>query len=221
MRLIAIRHGETEWNVERREMGHLDSPLTPRGLLQAERIATRLRTVKFDRLYSSDLRRAMTTAGAISDACGVPVIPHAGLRERNLGIFQGMTRAEQRVRFPEEFAQLRQGEREYVIPQGESGAQRTERSVKTLTAIAGENSGGQVVVVTHVGFLLGFFEYVLALPPGGSWRYKRRNASFSSFTYEQGKWSLDTWNDTSHLDGMEALDDPLSATTPIPEPSAP
>lgn len=214
MRLIAIRHGETEWNIERREMGHLDSPLTARGRRQAELIAARLKGVKFDHLYSSDLPRAMTTAKIISAACGVPVISHAGLRERNLGIFQGMTRAEQRERFSHEYESLRQAVYDYVIPEGESAAQRTTRSVKTLTEIAGANPDGTTVVVTHGGFLQGFFEYVLAMPPGGGWRYKRRNASYSSFTYEERRWCLDTWNDISHLDGMEALDDPLALTTP-------
>lgn len=64
--VIAVRHGETEWNAERRTMGHLDSPLTPRGIREAAAIATRLRALPVAAVYSSDLGRARTTAGLIA-----------------------------------------------------------------------------------------------------------------------------------------------------------
>jgi probable phosphoglycerate mutase len=96
MKLICIRHGETQWNVEGREMGQLDSPLTPLGLRQAEAIADRLGKLEFDALYSSDLGRAVQTAEAIASRCGRDIRLDAGLRERNMGIFQGLTLEEMR-----------------------------------------------------------------------------------------------------------------------------
>ena len=102
MRLIAIRHGETEWNTQDREMGQLDSPLTSRGVRQAHAIAHRLSRVPFGALYSSDLGRAVATAGVIGERCGKQVRIAPGLRERHMGIFQGLTVAEMRERFPRE-----------------------------------------------------------------------------------------------------------------------
>jgi broad specificity phosphatase PhoE len=206
--LIAVRHGETEWNVQRREMGQLDSPLTARGRKQVERLAQRLRGQRIAALYTSDLGRAVDTANAIAAACGVMPVRDPGLRERDLGIFQGMTRAEMAERFPREFADYLAIGHEYPIPDGESGVQRTERSVRALTAIAERHAAGTVVAVTHGSFLMGFLEHVLAMPPGSGPRFKRQNAAYNAFERADDQWALATWNDVSHLDGLDALDDP-------------
>src|SRR5690349_7599240 len=102
MKLFPVRHGETEWNVEGREIGQLDSALTLRGVQQAEALAQRLSELRIDALYSSDLGRAMRTAEIISLECGVPVVADPALRERHMGIFQGLTTDESRKRYPAE-----------------------------------------------------------------------------------------------------------------------
>jgi probable phosphoglycerate mutase len=202
MKLIAIRHGETEWNIQSREMGHLDSPLTGRGILQAEAIAKRLSRCRFDALYCSDLGRAIRTAQIISSATGVEPLLEAGLRERNMGIFQGLTKAEMIGKFPREYSDYRQIGHTYRIPEGESGQERLGRSVRVLTEIAMRHVDQTVVVVTHGGFLMGFFEHVLGMAPGNEWRFGRQNAAFNCFEHRDGTWSLVTWNDTSHLDDI-------------------
>src|SRR3989442_972756 len=167
MKLIAIRHGETEWNAQGREMGQLDSALTERGIQQARLVAGRM----------------------------------------NQAAFQALTLAEMRERFPKERAEFERGDPDYVIPGGESARQRLERSAQVLGSIAERHSNQIVVVVTHGGFLMGFFEFVLGLQPGNGWRFKRHNASYNAFEYEGDRWSLHTWNDISHLDGLHSLDD--------------
>src|SRR3954470_7385192 len=102
MRIIAVRHGETEWTAAGREIGQLDSALTPKGVEQAERLAVRLSRLKIDAVYSSDLGRAMATAAAIAARRGMQVIPDPALRERHMGIFQGLTTAEIDARHPDE-----------------------------------------------------------------------------------------------------------------------
>jgi probable phosphoglycerate mutase len=207
MRLIAIRHGETEWNVLAREMGQLDSPLTERGVDQAKALAARLGKRSLAAIYSSDLGRAVQTAHIISAMAGVEVFPKSELRERHMGIFQGLTSAEMEQRFPTEYSSYRRDPHHFQIPQGESGRQRLERSVQCLTAIAERHAEGTVVVVTHGGFLMGFFEHVLGMPPGNGWRFKKQNAAYNCFEYANGRWSLETWNDTTHFDGLGSLDD--------------
>ncbi len=208
MKLIVVRHGETEWNTQGREMGQLDSLLTAQGVRQAHAIARRLSRIPFGVLYSSDLGRAITTAEIIGKCCGKKVRIDPGLRERHMGIFQGLTVEEMRERFPEERQKYESIGFEYVIPGGESARQRLERSVHILTAIAERHPAETVVAVTHGGFLMGFFESVLGIPPGNGWRFKRHNGSYSVFEYSGGRWSLEVWNDVGHLDGTETLDDP-------------
>jgi broad specificity phosphatase PhoE len=209
MRLFAARHGETEWNLLGREMGHLDSALTERGLRQAEALARRLAGLGIDRVYASDLERARRTAQIIAAACKVDLMVAPALRERNMGIFQGLTRSEILERFPEEHRAFDTGDVEYVIPAGESARQRTERSVSALTEIALAHPDERIAVITHGGFLLGFFQHVLGMSPGESWRFRRHNAGLSVFGYENSRWHMESWNDTSHLVELGTLDDPL------------
>lgn len=210
MKLFAVRHGETEWNVQGREMGQLDSSLTPTGERQARAIAERLGRLKLDALYTSDLGRAISTARAIEKRCGLSSIKESGLRERHMGLFQGLTKAESETMYPAEYRSFKELGPDYVIPGGESGRQRLDRSIEVLEKLACRHGGEQIVVVTHGGFLMGFFEFVLGLPPGSGSRFKRNNGSISSFHFQEGRWILETWNDTSHLWEIGTRGDPLN-----------
>jgi broad specificity phosphatase PhoE len=119
-----------------------------------------------------------------------------------MGIFQGLTLSEMRDQFKQERENYERIGFEYVIPGGESARQRLERSVRIMMGLAERHIGESVVVVTHGGFLMGFFEFVLGMKPGNGWRFMRCNGGYSVFQYLQGKWCLETWNDTSHLDGL-------------------
>lgn len=206
MLLIAVRHGETEWNLHNREMGHLDSPLTTVGVQQAEALGRRLSRLQVDELYSSDLGRAVRTAEIIGAACQKKVHLESELRERHMGLFQGLTWDEMAERFPQEReAYNRKGFYE-TVPEGETAQQRSDRSVRILTAIAERHRDQTVVVVTHGGFLMGFLEVVLGMPLGSGKRFKKQNASFNAFEYAGSQWCLETWNDLSHLNGLGTLE---------------
>jgi broad specificity phosphatase PhoE len=210
VRLIAIRHGETVWNAEGREQGQADSPLTPRGARQAEAVARRLRSQRFATLYSSDLGRAMQTAEIVARVTGAAIVADPGLRERHMGIFQGLTREQMAAQYPGEYEAYRANPHAYPIPGGESGRQRRERSVRVSTVLADRHEDETIVVITHGGFLLGLFEHVLDLAPGNGWRFKRHNGSYNVFVRTHGHWSLETWNDTSHLEALGSMDDPAA-----------
>ena len=115
-RIIAIRHGETDWNRASRMQGHLDVPLNAHGQWQARQTARALAGESVAAVYSSDLQRASATARAIAQACGAPLVLEPGLRERNLGRFQGWTFAQVQAQFPEEAAQLAAGQRRHQPP---------------------------------------------------------------------------------------------------------
>jgi probable phosphoglycerate mutase len=116
-RILAIRHGETAWNVDTRLQGHLDIPLNEVGLRQASHLAQALlQRDTVDAIYASDLSRAHTTASAIAQAMGQTVTVHAGLRERHFGVFQGRTFSEIEAELPEHAFQWRKRVPEWTPP---------------------------------------------------------------------------------------------------------
>ena len=100
-RIIAIRHGETDWNATARIQGHTDIALNQRGRWQAERLAQALAHERFDAVYASDLARAIDTAQALAAASGIEVQREARLRERAFGVFEGQAFADIERRWPE------------------------------------------------------------------------------------------------------------------------
>src|SRR5919106_4393521 len=146
--ILLIRHGETLWNQQGRMQGQHDSPLTPTGLHQARQLARRLKDVSFTALYSSDLGRAHQTARCIADETGHDVIAERGLRERDFGIFEGLTNAEIKVRYPEDYELFAKRDPHYVMSGGESAAQFMARVLATLDRIADIHNSDTIVVVT-------------------------------------------------------------------------
>jgi probable phosphoglycerate mutase len=197
--LIIVRHGQTEWNIKGIRQGHLDSPLTGRGLAQAKALGQRLAREKFSVLYSSDLGRAIETAKEIVSVTGHQIVTDARLRERHLGIFQGLNANEINERYPEERRLLRTSGPGYVIPGGESMIQQVERNVAFLDSLAVRHAGETIVVVTHGGVVSGFFRHTLAIPLDAPRRFEFVNAGLNVFAHEDGNWLLLTWGDVSHL----------------------
>ena len=202
-RVVLIRHGETLWNKENRSMGHLDSPLSQLGDTQARSIAYRLKSTSFSHLYSSDLGRAMQTAEYISRETGHKIRVEKMLRETNLGIFQGLTYNEKMEIYPTEWSIYNSSEQyEYIVPQGESQRQRTERSVSVMNQFAKIHAGETIVAVTHAGILKGFLEHVIGISGDSKNRIVRKNATYNSFIKSSDEWSLEVWGDTSHLQNV-------------------
>lgn len=198
-KIIIVRHGQTEWNIRGIRQGHLDSRLTERGLAQAKALGQRLGREKFTALYSSDLGRAVQTAQEVSSVTGHAIIKDARLRERHLGIFQGLNAEEINAKYPEERRLMRTSGPGYVIPGGESMVQQVERNVAFLDNLAQKHEGETIVVVTHGGVVSGFFRYTLAIPLEAPRRFEFVNAGLNVFAREDDNWMLLTWGDISHL----------------------
>lgn len=197
--VIIVRHGQTHWNIAGIRQGHLDSPLTETGIAQAQALARRLAQERFSALFSSDLGRAVQTARMISDVTGHEIHTDARLRERNLGIFQGLNGEEIKAKYPDEYRLHRSVGPDYVIPGGESVRQQVERNVAFLNNVAQKHTGETLVIVTHGGVLSGFFRHALAISLEAPRRFEFMNASVNVFVYEDGNWMLRTWGDVSHL----------------------
>ena len=100
--MLAIRHGETAWNVEGRIQGQLDVPLNDTGRWQVHRLALAVADEGISAVYSSDLLRALETAQAVARGCDRPITTDVGLRERGFGIFEGLSYDEINRRWPEQ-----------------------------------------------------------------------------------------------------------------------
>lgn len=202
-RFLIVRHGETEWNALGREMGQLDSPLTPLGVAQAQSVGPCLSARHPCALYSSDLGRAAHTARIIGEAVGLEPRLDVRLRERHMGIFQGRTPQESAAAYPAERTAY-QADDNYAIPGGESGAQRAERAFICLEELAIRHPGETLVIVSHGGLLMGILERTLGLPPGSGRRFRKRNAAINVFSRGPSGWMLESWGDVSHLEGIAA-----------------
>ncbi len=117
-RIIAVRHGETSWNVDSRIQGQTDIDLNDTGRWQASRVGAALKGEKISAVYSSDLGRAHQTAQPIAEAAGIPVIPNEGLRERSFGIFEGKTFDEIHETWPDHAHNWRKRIPEWEPPEG-------------------------------------------------------------------------------------------------------
>ncbi len=197
--IIIVRHGETEWNIAGIRQGHLDSRLTTKGMAQAKALAVRLEREKFTALYSSDLGRAVDTAREISNVTGHAITADARLRERHLGIFQGLNAEEIDSKYPAERKLMRTQGPGFVIPGGESMVQQVERNMACLNDLAARHRGEQIVVVTHGGVVSGFFRHTLEISLEAPRRFEFVNAGINVFAHEDGNWMLLTWGDVSHL----------------------
>lgn len=203
---IIVRHGQTQWNHRGIRQGHLDSDLTARGIAQAKALGIRLAREHFTTLYSSDLGRAVHTARIIAASTGHEIVTDARLRERHLGIFQGLDGDQIRAKYPEEHRLHRTVGPDYVIPEGESVRQQVARNVSYLTQIAPKHLGETIVVVTHGGVLSGLFRHTFSIPFDAPRRFEFTNAGLNVFNYQESNWFLQTWGDTSHLCEVGTID---------------
>lgn len=184
VKLVLWRHGQTTFNAERRFQGQRDVPLNELGLRQAARAARYLAALRPGALYSSDLSRASVTADALARLTGLSVTLDKDLRERSGGSWEGLTEAEIREQFPEDYAV-------WTPADGEPLLAVADRAAGALARIADDLAGGSVaVVVSHgaalglaVSRLLGIPEELRVLGPLG-------NCHWSVISRRRGKWRL-------------------------------
>ena len=208
-RILAIRHGETTWNQDKRLQGHLDIPLNERGHWQARRAAEALRGEPIAAVYSSDLARAHQTASAIAAVLGLGVQAHSGLRERHFGDFQGRTWTELEVDEPEATLAWRSRVPDFA-PRGggETLLQLRERIAATLDEIAARHHGEQIVVVAHGGVLDILYRVATGLELQAPRTWTVENAAINRLLWTPEGLNLVGWADSAHLDA--GADDDVS-----------
>jgi broad specificity phosphatase PhoE len=198
LHLMLVRHGETEWNAQRRYQGQMDIPLSALGRRQAELIAGRLAGKEIDAIYASDLSRARETAQAIAEKNGLEVIPEPRLRELKFGVLEGLTFDEAQAQYPEMIsAWLEDFNRP---PQGaETIDVFNARVVSLLDDLKQKHEEQIVLLVGHGGSLSEILRVALGLSREKRWYLEMDNASLSEVLIAESYVSLKRLNDTCHL----------------------
>jgi len=200
-RIIAVRHGETAWNVDARIQGQLDIQLNATGRWQAQRVGFALATEPVTAVYSSDLGRAHETARAIADVAGIQVVAHPGLRERRFGLFEGKTFDEIHQSWPDHAHNWRKRIPEWQPPEGgESLLQLRERVTRTMQDVAARHRGEQIVVVAHGGVLDTLYRIATGQEVNSPRTWQLPNGAINRLLWTPEGFTLVGWSDTQHLD---------------------
>jgi probable phosphoglycerate mutase len=185
--------------------GQLDVPLNDIGLKQAQAVGRALKDERFDAVYSSDLVRARQTADPIASLLSMKLQLDPDLRERHYGIFERLTYAEVKTRYPEDYARFEARDPEYAFRSGESLRDFSARSIAAITRIAEQNRDRSVLVFTHGGVLDKLYRFITGLPLSAPREFGIPNAGLNRVEVTPAGWRIRAWADVAHLEG--ALDD--------------
>lgn len=206
-RIIAVRHGQTAWNVDTRIQGQLDIGLNERGLWQAQRVATALKEEPIAAVYTSDLARARDTAQPTAAQKNLPLYPDTGLRERAFGAFEGKTFAQIEAEHPDEARRWRERDLHLRLGgHGESLTEFFERTVSTFKRLAGAHPGEQIAVFAHGGVMDMLYRAAANIPLNAPRTWQLGNTAINRALFNGEGFSLVGWGDVQHLEDA-ALDE--------------
>ena len=203
IRLLVVRHGYTVTNATHRYTGQLDAPLTEEGIEQAQRPSVYLAEhEKIDRIYASDLSRAINTAAPTAARLGLEITPMPELREIDVGEWTGMP-FEEVDRGYKAHPQLTT-DITYPYPGGESFYDLYLRTERALQKILAENSEGTIMIVTHAGSV----RCMSCMAAGDPYTMARKhpaiaNTAMDIYHYENGKLTQVAHEVKAHLEAAK------------------
>lgn len=200
--VVLVRHGQTRSNATGFVMGWSEEDLDDTGYTQVRKLAFRMAGLPVSSIYSSPLRRTLATASIIAEPHGLEPRVLEDLIENNLGDWQGLHEDDIWRGWPELRKQSMIDPSDVTIPNGESFRQVTERAVRAFEMVLSSNEGGQPVIVTHDVIVRVLVAHVLGVTNSIYRRLMVNNASLSVIQVADGKSTLVTLNDVSHLDGL-------------------
>jgi alpha-ribazole phosphatase len=202
MRVLLVRHGQTDWNENGVFRGRIDVKLNDLGYRQAEQVANVLKNVRIDALYSSPLSRALDTAEAVSRQQDLQVHVHEAFNDMNFGEWQGLTRPEVEKRYTESFRVWLTAPQRAVIPNGETLAQVRRRLLRGLAELHAVHAEETVLLVSHGLTNKVLLCAMLGLYNAHFWKVKQDNAAINVFKYTGLGSKVFLMNHTTHLKSM-------------------
>ena len=204
-RFCLVRHGETDWNAEKRVQGQIDIDLNAAGEAQARALADGLRGHPFAAVYSSDLSRAWRTARIAVAGREIAVLPAPTLRERHFGVLQGLTAAEASLTNPTAHRLHLARKPDFDYETGESLHVFARRVLDGLEIMARRHAGQSVLAFTHGGVLDIAYRAATGKPLDAPRDFTLANAAMNWLDWHDGAWTLVSWAERAHLES--ALDE--------------
>lgn len=202
-RVIFIRPGETDWNRDLRYQGWVAIPLNSYGKRQAQRLANYIRNIGVGALYTSDLKRATETADLLAEKLGSAPIADQRLRERDIGVWQGLTQQEMQLWYPMEYAQFVGDPDGYRVPEGESRKDVRERILAAFNEYLAADKGETIAILSHSTAINALLAEIIPSIKFGS--VDVSNTSVTTIKRDDNDvWQLVTADDITHLEGMSA-----------------
>jgi broad specificity phosphatase PhoE len=201
-RMVFIRAAETDWNRFGRWQGWVASPINEHGRRQAQKLARFMRHLGLSALYTSDLVRAAQTAEILAQALEFAPVVDARLRERGVGVWQGMTVDEMRAWYPAEFQQLLDDPENYRVEGAESRADVRTRMRAAFDDIVKHAEGDTVGVLSHTSAIKLLLDQIL--PNSDVLDLDFGNTSVTTLVQTDAGWEVVVAQDVSHLEGMES-----------------
>jgi probable phosphoglycerate mutase len=201
-RIVFIRPGETDWNRSKRWQGWVATPLNEHGVRQARALAKYVRNIGMGALYTSDLKRALQTADCLAEQLSFQPIPDARLRERSIGLWQGLTRDEMAAWYPGDYAQMLADPDGFRVPGGESRSDVRERAVVAVGEIIANDANETVGILSHTTAIKILLSHLI--PGYDPLDVDLDNTSVTTIRRKDGAWELVAVDDLMHLEGLEA-----------------
>lgn len=203
MRLILVRHGETDWNASLRYQGP-DVPLNAQGRLQVRKAGERIKQYGAVALYTSDMARAAESAAIIGQVTNLTPRAFPELREIDVGQWEGLTPEELYRRYPEHMREYERDPARTVRLGGESYAQLQIRALRALNMIHEAHQADETVVaVSHGGTIRALLCHVIGLDLAHFGRMWIDNGSLTELRLRGNSWRLVRLNDAAHIEGLE------------------
>ncbi len=206
-RIYLTRHGETEWNRQRRFQGNQNSELTDKGILAAELLSARIEDLDLDCIVSSPLKRAYHTAEIVRGKKKINIIKHDGFKEINLGDFEGMRWDEIEEKYGEILHRIKENPIDNRYPNGENLAEFYSRVEKAMKEVIEKCRDKSILIVAHGGTIKCIESYMRKFKINNDWMGNVvHNCSLSYYEVDANNEIKEIfYNDTAHLKGRVAF----------------
>ncbi|UCB42443.1 MAG: histidine phosphatase family protein [Dehalococcoidales bacterium] len=201
-KLLLMRHGLTEFNQDRRFMGHSDIELSTTGRQQAEKLRDYLADEKIDAVYSSDLKRAVEMAEIVCEGRGLDIVTCPELRECNYGTCEGLTFSEINDSYPHVAERCINFTLELEFPEGECFVDFFERTSHFIERLKEHRPSETVLISAHDGPLKILLCRLLEIGDDHWWQLRLNNGSLSIINISPRGAVLSRLNDVSFLSGL-------------------
>ena len=200
VKVVFVRHGQTEWNVSGRYQGQSDVALSAAGLAQAEKLAEGFPVAHLDAVYASDLVRARVTAETVAKNFGLPVQLEPAFRELSFGDWEGLTYEEVVASWPDAMRNFLAHPDILEVPHGESFPAVQQRALKRLHELLQQHEGQTIMIAAHGAVLRTMLVAALHMPLQYLWSIRQFNTAVNIVRYDtDGSPTVELLNSTAHL----------------------